>query len=84
MIALLKLWTVFRASRPLKIAAAVLASLVAFKSWMLVHDSRVRKDVVTKIERKTDEAVSKAVAAQRRADQPGSSDRLRKRYCSDC
>ncbi len=84
MIAFLKFWTVFKISRPLQIAAGVLASLLAFKAWMVTHDTKVRKDVVTKIERKTDEAVRKAVSAQRRADEPGAADRLRKRYCGDC
>lgn len=84
MFAVLKFWTVFKVSRPLQIAAGVLASLLAFKTWMVVHDAKVRKDVVVKIERKTDEVVKKAVSAQRRADEPGSADRLRKRYCPDC
>lgn len=84
MFAVLKFWTVFKISRPLQIAAGVLASLLAFKTWMVVHDAKVRKDVVVKIERKSDALVKKAVSAQQRADQPGSPKRLLERYCSDC
>ncbi len=85
-------WARAKQSWPMKVIGIVAVGLVAFKGWMMVHDARlvsktVKATVVkerTQQKENTDVAVKKSVSDQRRAVQPGSSDRLRSKYCADC
>lgn len=67
------------------LALATFAAVGMFAFGFLKHhDKKVERRVVAKIEKKTDARVKKAVAAQKRADAPGSADRVRSKYCADC
>ena len=65
------------------LATFAAVGIVAF-GFLKHHDKKVERSVVTKIEKKTDARVKKAVAAQQRADTPGAIGRVRSRFCTDC
>lgn len=65
----------------------VMAGFIAIASWSIWlarHDAKVEKAVVTQIDTGAKKLTAEAVKAAEAAQQPGSFQRLKKRYCSDC
>lgn len=68
-----------------RILAAVVAGWVTWWGWLnFVHDPKVKREVVSEINRSGEQLASAAEAARQSASTPGAWGRLLKNSCRDC
>ena len=67
-----------------RIVAASLLGLVALKGYGLYERNKGADQAIATINKQSEKLTSEAVKERRKADLPGSADRLKRSYCRDC
>lgn len=71
-------------SKAFRYVMAGFLAIASWSIWLARHDAKVEKAAVTQIDTGAKKLTAEAVKAAAAAQQPGSIERLRKRWCVDC